>query len=601
MQLRDYQQEAIDACYNYLRNNKDNPCIVAPTGAGKSLIIASICKDAVIKWKSRVLVLSHVKELLQQNADKLHRLAPEVDFGIYSAGLKSRDTKEPVIIAGIQSVYERACELGRFDLVIIDESHLIPPSGDGRYQTFLKTAKLVNPKIRVIGLTATPYRMTTGLLCGPENILNNICYDIGIKRLIKEGYLCPIFTKVPEHEIDTSRLHIKHGEFDSKEVSELFEDDLNVYDICRDVIKRAVGRHSILIFCARVEQAKKVIKELQKQTGEEAALITGDTPAKERAEIIARFRNESTGLIQEVEPLRWLVNVNVLTTGFDAPNIDCIVLARPTASPGLYAQMVGRSLRICDGKTDGLILDYGENIKRHGPIDAINVKARNNNNGPAPVKTCPKCQLVLHAAVSTCPECKHEFPRDERTGKLIDPNASEDGILSGQETEDEYDVVSIHYQDYRNKNWQDGNPVTLKITYEIGINNYESQWVCPEHDGYAGEKFVEWWNKRSKITPPFSSEQTAKILNSGITAAPKKIIIKRVAGEFFPKITELDFTEIPDTTEFNLKTCVDCIHNFQGECQLGNHAGEFINDMQTCEHYNNDFTPIDLTLEEVPF
>ena len=601
MQLRDYQQEAIDACYNYLRSNKDNPCIVAPTGAGKSLIIASICKDAVVKWKSRVLVLSHVKELLQQNADKLHRIAPEVDFGIYSAGLNSRDTKEPVIIAGIQSVYERACELGRFDLVVIDEAHLIPPSGDGRYQAFLRTAKIVNPKIRVIGLTATPYRMTTGLLCGPNNILNNICYDIGIKRLIKEGYLCPIFTKVPEHELDTSKLHIKHGEFDSKEVSEIFDDVRNIQDICRDIIKKSKGRHSILIFCSSVLQAETLTKELRRLTNEDAALITGDTPAKERADILARFRNEPTGIIKEIVPLRWLVNVNVLTTGFDAPNIDCIALVRPTASPGLYYQMVGRSLRTCAGKTDGLILDYGENIKRHGPIDAINVKAKGGGGGPAPVKACPECQLVLHAAVSVCPECRYEFPRDERTGKLIDPNSAKDGILSGQETEDEYNVVSISYQDYRSKNWQPGNPVTLKITYEVGINNYESQWVCPEHDGYAGGKFVEWWNKRSKISPPMSSEQAAKILRSNATAAPTKIIVKRVAGEFFPKITELDFTEIPNAIDFDVKTCIDCIHNFQGACQLGNHAGEFINEMPTCEHYCNDFNLRQDDLDEVPF
>jgi superfamily II DNA or RNA helicase len=160
MKLRPYQTEAVQAVYDHLQSRDDNPCVVIPTGGGKTLILAQICSDAVLQWGGRVLILAHVKELLQQNADKLRRLAPDVNFGIYSAGLKSRRTKEPVIIAGIQSVYERACELGAFDLILIDESHLLPESGEGMYRTFMKEAKIVNPNVRLIGFTATPYAIT---------------------------------------------------------------------------------------------------------------------------------------------------------------------------------------------------------------------------------------------------------------------------------------------------------------------------------------------------------------------------------------------------------------------------------------------------------
>ncbi|MCL2118036.1 MAG: DEAD/DEAH box helicase family protein [Planctomycetaceae bacterium] len=162
--LRPYQQEAIDAVYRYLRTQNGNPCLVAPTGSGKSLLMSTIAHDAVTKWNGRVLILAHVKELLEQTANTIRRIAPDLPVGVYSAGLNSRDTNEPVIVAGIQSVYKRACELDRFDLIIVDEAHLLPPDGEGMYQTFLHDAKIVNPHVRLIGLTATPYRMKSGLL-----------------------------------------------------------------------------------------------------------------------------------------------------------------------------------------------------------------------------------------------------------------------------------------------------------------------------------------------------------------------------------------------------------------------------------------------------
>lgn len=158
MILRPYQTEAVESAYDYMRGHEDNPCIVIPTAGGKTPVLATICRDAAEKWDSRVIVLAHVKELLAQAEDKIHVIAPELmlKIGIYSAGLNSRDTQQPIIIAGIQSVYRRAFELGRFDLVIIDEAHMIPPDGEGMYRSFLDDAKIVNPKLRILGLTATP-------------------------------------------------------------------------------------------------------------------------------------------------------------------------------------------------------------------------------------------------------------------------------------------------------------------------------------------------------------------------------------------------------------------------------------------------------------
>jgi len=235
VKLRPYQQEAIEAVYRHLRQRDDNPCVVIPTGGGKTPVMATICRDAVTKWGGRVLILAHVKELLEQTAGTLRQIAPELDVGVYSAGLKRRDTDHPVIVAGIQSVYQRACELDHFDLIIVDECHLLPPDGEGRYRTFPADAKKVNPAVRLIGPTATPYRMKSGMLCGPDNLLNAICYEVGVKELIAQGYLCPLRTKAGRRKVDTSRLHVRAGEFIGSEVETLMDTDELVSAACREI------------------------------------------------------------------------------------------------------------------------------------------------------------------------------------------------------------------------------------------------------------------------------------------------------------------------------------------------------------------------------
>jgi DNA repair protein RadD len=157
--------------------------------------MATICRDAVQTWGGRVLVLAHVKELLEQTAGTLRAMAPDLPMGVYSAGLRRRDLGYAVTVAGIQSVWKRACDLDAFDIVLIDESHMIPPEGDGMYRTFLAEARVVNPHLRTIGLTATPYRMSSGSICKPDHFLNTICYEIGVRELIVQGYLCPLKTK----------------------------------------------------------------------------------------------------------------------------------------------------------------------------------------------------------------------------------------------------------------------------------------------------------------------------------------------------------------------------------------------------------------------
>ena len=552
MILRPYQTAAVDAVYKHLRSNENNPCVVLPTGTGKAVLLAQIAKDAVEKWNGRVLILAHVKELLEQNADKIRKLAPEIKIGVYSAGLNRRDTEEQVIVAGIQSVYNKACELGVFDLIIVDEAHLIAPDGDGMYRTFLNDAKIINPNVRLIGLTATPFRLKGGIICKPENLLNEICFEAGLKEMILQGYLSPLVSKAGRTEAQLNDLHIRAGEFIADEVEAAMDKEELVNAACREIVELTRDRKSVLIFTTSVEHCKHVAEKIAAFSGRECAIVTGDTNPGERAEIIDRFKGKviPADLFGTPKPpLKFLANVNVLTTGFDAPNTDCVVLLRPTNSAGLLIQMVGRGTRLCEGKSNCLVLDYGGNILRHGPVDMIDVKDRTPGNGDAPAKKCPECLALIHAAYQKCPECGHEFPPPEH--KEITQNASTAGVISGQIDYTDYEVMETFYAVHEKRGADSGTPKTVRIDYRIGFYEFKSEWICPEHSGYARDKFVKWWRERAAIgvAIPTTAREAVALANEGVLAEPESITVKTVAGEKFERISGWRLKQRPTLPE----------------------------------------------------
>lgn len=549
---RPYQSEAVEAVYEHLRTKDNNPCVVLPTGTGKSLVLAQIAKDSVEKWNGRVLILAHVKELLEQNADKIRKLCPELKIGIYSAGLRSRDTTEQVIVAGIQSVYNKACELDAFDLVIVDEAHLISSEGDGMYRTFLADMKVINPHVRVIGLTATPFRLKGGLICKPENILNEICYEAGLKEMIQQGYLSPLISRAGRAEANLANLHIRGGEFISDEVAAAMDNDALVTSACREIVELTRDRKSVLIFTASVDHCKHVAEKIQAFSGKECAIVTGDTSPAERAEIIARFKGEfiPADLFGTPKPpLKFLANVNVLTTGFDAPNTDCVVMLRPTNSPGLLIQCAGRGTRLSPetGKTNCLFLDYGGNILRHGPLDMIKVKEPGSGKGgDAPAKKCPQCLALIHAGYTACPECGYVFPPKESNDKMTQ-TASSAGVISGQVDYTDYEVLDVYYCVHEKRGADPDAPKTMRVDYQVGFNEFKSEWVCPEHTGYTRGKFEKWWHERAALGCPMprSAREAVLLANEGLLAAPESITVKTIAGERFERVTGFRLKERP--------------------------------------------------------
>ena len=555
--LRPYQQEAVDAVYNFLREKDTNPCVVIPTAGGKSLCLAQVAKDAVTKLNGRVLILAHVKELVEQNAAKLRAICPELKVGVYSAGLDSRDTKESVVVAGIQSVYNKMDLFEPFDLIMVDEVHMVPPDGEGRYRTFLNAAKERNPHVRLIGWTATPFRTQGGLICKPENLFNEICYEIGVKDLIDKGYISKITSKSGRVKPDLSNLHIRAGEFVADEVEEAMGSDQVVRTACQEIVFRTQDRKTCLVFCTSVAHCKKVAKLISEYSGEECAIVTGDTPDFERAETIARLRGEKieTDLFGScAKPLKYCCNVAVMTTGTDIPGIDTVALLRPTNSPGLLIQMIGRGFRLSPqtGKTECLVLDYGKNIERFGPIDMIDIREPKKATEDAPlVKECPKCQTLVRLPVMLCPECGFEFPRKEKEQREHEDRASNCGVISGEVTVDEYEVKHMDFCVWEKRGAPPDAPKTVRVTYYVDMINSFSEWLCPEHHGYARSKFDKWWCEHAHpdCGRPTSAADVCEHFFAGMVRPVRKITVRHTAGQRYPEIVGYELGEFGEEGE----------------------------------------------------
>tara|TARA_R110001599_G_scaffold101935_1_gene260456 strand:+ start:4873 stop:6513 length:1641 start_codon:yes stop_codon:yes gene_type:complete len=476
-ELRDYQKDAIDGLYNYWAQKMgENPLIVAPTGSGKTAIIAQIVKDAMSFAGTRVLILTHVKELLQQGADGLKKLYPDAEFGFYSASLKQKDLTQPITFGGIQSIYKQAFNMVPApDLVIIDEAHMLPPSTTTRYGRFIDDLKQCNPDVKVVGLTATPYRLGTGYLHKGEGaIFDGIAYDIPVTMLMDQGYLAPVISKGGLQQIDLTNVKKRGGEFVESDLAVAASDPELVRKTAEEIVKFGEDRKSWLIFASGIDHAKMLEKEFLNHMIE-CEVLTGENSQKDRALKIERFKNGS---------LRCLININVLTTGFDAPNVDLIGLVRATASTGLYVQIIGRGTRICEGKENCLVMDYGQNVERHGFIDKVKPQRdkREDEEGVAPAKECPKCQTYVPSATLICPECGHQFPPPA----LNHDSKSYDGAMISTQVKPEwFEIDDVTY-----RRWQKtGKPDSVRVTYHYGFFKETSEWLCPDHGGYATSKY----------------------------------------------------------------------------------------------------------------
>ena len=418
MKLRYYQQEAIDETLKWLDTQHTHPLIVLPTGSGKTIVFATIIKQLFEKNPGcRVLILAHRQELIGQARDKLLSVWPQAPCGILAAGLKEFDVKSNIVIASRDTLAtpKRLENAGEFDYIIVDEAHHVGLEKASRYQKIFnnfQTNQYLQPKI--FGVTATPYRMGQGFIYGlGDEFFGGVSYQIGIPQLIKDGYLCRLSAfKVSDDAIidaSTARVKFKGGDYRESDLEKLAMEDQTMLAVIADWIDKAYskGRLSTVFFCVTVAHANKMCM-LLKNAGVEAAVITADTPSKERAEILEKFED---GVINA------LCNVAVLTEGWDAPRTDCIALLRPTKSLGLYVQICGRGMRTWGDKKDCLLLDYGENIDRHGCIDKASPSTKPDDDEPkiwicdAVTSAGHPCLFVNDWIDKKCIECGADKPK----------------------------------------------------------------------------------------------------------------------------------------------------------------------------------------------
>jgi DNA repair protein RadD len=475
IELRPYQQRTIDELYAWFAANPHgNPCVVLPTGAGKSHIVAAICKDALQNWpETRILMLTHVKELIEQNCEKMLQHWPDAPLGIYSASLNKRQI-EPITFAGIQSVRRKAGLLGHIDLVLVDECHLINHKEQGGYRTLLAHLKLINPQLRVIGLTATPYRLGHGMITDEPALFHALIEPVMIEELIHKGYLSILRSKVTKSKLSVEGVHKSGGEYIESELQAAVDTDDNNQSVVREVISLAGDRRSWLFFCAGIKHAEHICEELIDQ-GIKAACVTSFTPKQDREQILVDFKSGA---------LQALTNANVLTTGFDHSAIDLIAMLRPTMSPGLYVQMAGRGLRPSPGKTDCLVLDFAGVVGTHGPITAVNPpRKQGEGNGEAPVKVCDNCDELCPISAKVCPACGAPFPEPEAKKLRL----CQDDIMGLDGTD-----MTVTGWKWREHTSLASGKIMLAVSYYGRLSDPAVTEYFPVlHEGYAGQRAMK--------------------------------------------------------------------------------------------------------------
>lgn len=513
--LRPYQNAAISSIYGYFQSNTGNPLVVIPTAGGKSLVMAAFIEEVLKAWPDqRILIVTHVRELIAQNYAEMIGLWPDAPAGIYSAGLGKREAQARVLFAGIQSIHRRAREIGHTDLVLIDEAHLIPGKSSTMYRRFLDALSAINPALKVIGLTATPFRLDSGMLHEGKNALfTDIAYEAPVRDLIDQGFLSPLVSKQPATRLDVSKVGTRAGDFIARDLAAAVDQEATTRAAVTEIIEYGKDRKSWLAFCSGVDHARHVAEEFGRQ-GITCQTIFGDTPKDERDAIIAAFKRGE---------IRALASMGVLTTGFNAPAVDLIALLRPTQSAGLYVQMVGRGTRLAPGKENCLVLDFAGNVRRHGPIDLVRPKRPGENGGgEAPTKVCPMCESIVALSATECPDCGYEFPARE---VKIAPTAATLPVLSPKASQ----WLQVSGVSYTRHDKRGGRP-SLKVTYSCGLATY-SEWVCFEHKGYARQKAADWWRKRAPGLPvPLSVNEA--IAQANRLTRPSEISV-RPSGRYF--------------------------------------------------------------------
>ncbi len=490
--LRPYQQAAIDETIAWMREHDGNPIMWLPTASGKSILVAELCRLSVQHGR-RVLMIVPSKELAEQNHEKIAALAGSDRVGVLSASMGRKD--DPLgfnlLVATIGTVARmEPGNLGYIGLVIIDECHLVNPKSAGMYRKLIDGLMRFNRRLRVIGLTATPYRGNgIWLHTGDERLFHGIATQIKMQTLLDAGYLSPLVSaRVPaKMKADGVRIDSKTGDFAVNELAAAIDKQHLVQAACRELVELGRDRQKWMLFCVTIQHAEHV-RDVLRFLGVNAVLVTGNTPKRQREQSIALFRSGS---------YRAIVNVAALTTGFDVPEIDLIALLRNTRSPVLYTQIAGRGMRIANGKRNCLWCDFTDSTAVLGPVDLIVGRNPSKNKRTAMtalLRRCSECGEPINRAFSECPICGQLVPEEEREMVNHAETVIEAEVLSSGESGSKfnsYSVDRVSYHEHHKRGDSQAKP-SMRVDYHCGLHTF-SEWVCIEHSGRAKAKAIGWW------------------------------------------------------------------------------------------------------------
>lgn len=525
---RDYQEKAVEALWDAIHlpsgelDYETHPLIAAPTGSGKSVILGMFLKKFLDEYPDdQVLVLSHTQTILEQDYNALKEFFPTTPIGLFSSGLGSKEI-EQITVAGIQSAYRSLDKFKWFNIIFVDEVHSVNHKAEGMYRKLLDNSHAVK-----IGMSATIFRTGHGYLHeGKTTLFNKLAYDLtsrdNFNELVDKGYLCNLIPVAPSMQLDSARVKKSAGDYNVKDLARTHDKNSITQRAVDNILHYAKNYKKWLVFAIDIDHADHIAE----------ALVKNGIPAKslhsrsevDRRDVIKEFKDQK---------FRALVSVGMITTGFDDPEIDCIILLRPTLSPVLHVQMIGRGLRVSPGKEHCLVLDFAGNVPRLGPINNVRIPSKYGTQGlsmGAPTKICKECRVINPISAKQCYVCGHEF----YTRTKLTPSASSSDVIDRTPPQPKINWVDVDKVTYR-LHTKAGQPPSVCVSYLCGIQVIK-EWWCPEHNGFAGKKAAHMLGYRR-----YKGEFTAQSVvdNSHTILAPRKILVDNTAK--YPVIKDYRF------------------------------------------------------------
>jgi DNA repair protein RadD len=506
MPIRYYQREAVDSIFDYWKEADGNPLVDMATGVGKSITLGTLFEELIRDYPDlRLLNVVHVIELVLGNYAEFLGLCPFAPAGVAAAGANRRDYKAQVLFGQIQSIYNKAAEIGHVDVLAIDEVHLVPNKENAIYRQFIDALQTINPELKIVGLSATVYRLDSGRLDeGDDKLFDRVVYTYSIRQGVDDGYLTPLSSKPLSTNYDIAGVSKSMGDYKFSDYRDAVDtDDLN-RRVVQEVLDVEGSRRKSLIFTRGVEHAKRM-RDAFRKAGRAVEVVHGGTPAGERRNLIEALKSGE---------LWGLVNDNVLSTGTNIVGVDLIVDCYRTMSAARYVQRAGRGTRVVyppgfdpeavDAearraaiaghiKPNCRYMDFAGNIKEHGPVDMIQPRKPGKGQGEAPVKVCPSCFEINHASVRRCSCCGHEFDIEEKP--RFEARADTAPILSVTTAE----WLPVRSRKFRYHEKLGGLP-SVRVELTSGLTTYKT-WLCPQHTGFAKSKADRWWRQHGGQTP----------------------------------------------------------------------------------------------------